>query len=330
MTNREANPAQVHEALADDDDARAWFFLPRQETVALGEAARALGIDSLAIEDLLGEQEPIKLDWIGSSMVAVMRAASFDPDAGDLESVPVSVLAGPRAVIVLADDEMREQLCQALDRAEKQILADGIPAAVHAVVDHIVDGYSAVLERMEDAIDQLSETLFDDRPLQREQQLDAFRLRRSLARLRRVTTPMRNIAAELANAAGRAAAGHPREQASSTDAAEKLFGTRNVREFSDVADHADHAAQAADSLRDNISSMYETNLALADVHLNMVMKKLTGWAAIIAVPTLITGFMGMNVPYPGFQSEIGFFVAFVIMVAAVTTLFVTLRRKDWI
>jgi magnesium transporter len=57
---------------------------------------------------------------------------------------------------------------------------------------------------------------------------------------------------------------------------------------------------------------------------------LTGWAAIIAVPTLITGFMGMNVPYPGFQSETGFLVAFAVMITAVTTLFVMLRRREWI
>ena len=141
---------------------------------------------------------------------------------------------------------------------------------------------------------------------------------------------MRDIASGLANAAGRAAAKHATDNPEPTDPAEQLLGIRSVREFSDVADHADHAAQSADGLRDVISSMYETNLALADVHLNTVMKKLTGWAAIIAVPTLITGFMGMNVPYPGFQSEVGFLIAFAVMIAAVTTLFVTLRKKDWI
>jgi magnesium transporter len=221
-------------------------------------------------------------------------------------------------------------LCGALDKAEKEIVADGVPAAVHAVIDHIVDGYSAVLESMEDEVDTLSEVLFDDKPLERRQQLHAFRLRRSLAGLRRCTHPMRNIASGLANAAGRAAAKHASDDPAPTDAAEELLGVRSVREFSDVADHAEHAAAAADSLREVISSMYETNLALADVHLNTVMKKLTGWAAIIAVPTLITGFMGMNVPYPGFQSRTGFIVAFVIMIAAVTTLFTMLRRRDWI
>ncbi len=330
MSDRTATPADVGRELSADKDARAWFFLPRKESAALAEAARQLRIDSLAIEDLLGEREPMKLDWIGDSMVAVMRAVTFDVGSSQLVSEPVSVLAGRQAMIVLAGDDMRGELCSALDKAEQAILADGLPAAVHAVIDHIVDGYSAVLETMEDAVDTLSEILFGDQPLQRDQQLDAFRLRRSLAHLRRATTPMRDIASGLANAAGRAAAQRAATDVEPTDAAEELLGTRCVREFADVADHADHAAAAADGLRDVISSMYETNLALADVHLNTVMKKLTGWAAIIAVPTLITGFMGMNVPYPGFQSEVGFLIAFVIMVTAVTTLFVTLRKKDWI
>ena len=60
------------------------------------------------------------------------------------------------------------------------------------------------------------------------------------------------------------------------------------------------------------------------------MKKLSAWAAIIAVPTLITGFMGMNVPYPGFQEGNGFLVALAVMVVAVTTLFVLFKRSDWL
>lgn len=335
MASRTASPAEIEQALSGDSGTKAWFFLPRQETAELGTAAAELGIDALAIEDLLGEREPIKLDWIGDSMVAVTRALTFDAGNGELVLMPVSLLAGPRVVIVLADDSVRDGICRHLDRSEKSVVADGVPAVLHSVLDFIVDGYTAVLQQMEDEIDELSELLFGDRALSREQQVYAFTLRRSVARLRRATEPMRDIASGLANAAGRASgkgngANDPASGRQPTDPAEKLLGTSSVREFSDVADHADHVARGSDGLRDVISSMYETNLALADVHLNMVMKKLTGWAAIIAVPTLITGFMGMNVPYPGFQSWKGFLVAFAVMVAAVTTIFITLRRKDWI
>ena len=59
------------------------------------------------------------------------------------------------------------------------------------------------------------------------------------------------------------------------------------------------ATEWADSLRDLVTSILETNLAIQGNRLNVITKKVTGWAAIIAVPTLITGYFGMNVPYPG-------------------------------
>jgi magnesium transporter len=79
-----------------------------------------------------------------------------------------------------------------------------------------------------------------------------------------------------------------------------------------------------------LNSAFETNLALSDVHLNMIMKKLSAWAAIIAVPTLITGFFGMNVPYPGFGQGTGFLIGLGIMITAVITLFVLFKRSDWL
>ena len=55
-----------------------------------------------------------------------------------------------------------------------------------------------------------------------------------------------------------------------------------------------------------VTTIFETNLSLQDARLNTVMKKLTGWAAIIAVPTAVTGYFGQNIPYPGFGSRVGF------------------------
>ena len=58
-----------------------------------------------------------------------------------------------------------------------------------------------------------------------------------------------------------------------------------------------------------VTTIFETNLSLQDARLNTVMKKLTAWAAIIAVPTAVTGFYGQNVPYPGFGQWDGFVVS---------------------
>jgi magnesium transporter len=64
--------------------------------------------------------------------------------------------------------------------------------------------------------------------------------------------------------------------------------------------------------------------------MNQTMKKLSGWAAIIAVPTLVTSFVGMNVGFPLFGTGTGFWVYFVVMIAAAVILYVVFRRRDWI
>ena len=72
--------------------------------------------------------------------------------------------------------------------------------------------------------------------------------------------------------------------------------------YDDLNDHVLRASEWTESLRDMITTIFETNLSLQDAPLNTVMKKLTGWAAIIAVPTAVTGWFGQNVAYPGFDS----------------------------
>jgi magnesium transporter len=64
--------------------------------------------------------------------------------------------------------------------------------------------------------------------------------------------------------------------------------------------------------------------------MNTIMKKLTAWAAIIAVPTLITGFAGMNVAFPLNGTTAGFWVVLAIMVVTAVVLYVAFRRRDWI
>jgi magnesium transporter len=188
----------------------------------------------------------------------------------------------------------------------------------------LVGTYSRAVEQMVEANDALTASLFADKPLDRKDQLRAFQLRQAIAHLRKIAYPMVDVTADLASAARRP------EGDEATDPVAALLGTANARRFADVADHARHAADGITTLREMLNSAFETNLALSDVHLNMIMKKLSAWAAIIAVPTLITGFFGMNVPYPGFGQGAGFLIGLGIMITAVITLFVLFRRNDWL
>jgi magnesium transporter len=100
--------------------------------------------------------------------------------------------------------------------------------------------------------------------------------------------------------------------------------------FQDVYDHILRITESTDSLRDLVSTIVETNLSLRDYRQNQIVKKVSSWAAIIAVPALVTGFYGMNVPFPGSQRTWGVVSSAVLMVGACVGLYLLFRRKDWL
>jgi magnesium transporter len=141
--------------------------------------------------------------------------------------------------------------------------------------------------------------------------LEAFRLRRAVTQLRRVTAPTEDVVRELV-------AGAP-DSDQVTD-----------RHWDKIIDRTQRVAVSVTALADGLTTIFDTSLSLDTARLDDVMKKLTGWAAIIAAPTLITGFVGMNVDFWFQGSSIGFYVYLAVMLAAVVALYILFKRKSWI
>ena len=314
---------QIADHLDADHDIRAWWCVSRTAE-AMSRTADLLGLDAFAVDDVIGPREAPKLDAVGDAVIVVSAAIAFDAPTAELMVQRVSILATQRVLVLVADDGPLSTLAPLLDQCAGRMQSYGIAAGLHVVLEALVDGYATALEAMEEATDALTSALFDDKPMGKAEQLRAFRMRQAISQLRKVAAPMTEITAALAGAAART----PNEQ--DDDPIADLLTEGTTRRFADLADHARHAADSTTGLRELLTSAFETNLALADVHLNTIMKKLSAWAAIIAVPTLITGFFGMNVPYPGFGEGGGFVVGLVVMVGAVITLFVLFRRSDWL
>ena len=100
--------------------------------------------------------------------------------------------------------------------------------------------------------------------------------------------------------------------------------------YQDVYDHVLRASEWTESLRDLVTTILETNLTIQGNRLNVITKKVTSWAAIIAVPTAITGFYGQNLPYPGFAQASGFFTSSALIVTLSGGLYVAFKRRDWL
>ena len=181
------------------------------------------------------------------------------------------------------------------------------------LLDYIVDGHFDAVQSLDDAVEGLEDDLFA--PPARTQlsvQRRSFELRKSLVLLRRVVLPMR----EVLNTVMRRDLRHVSDDL--------------MPYYQDVYDHVLRAAEWTESLRDLVTTILETNLTIQGNRMNVITKKVTSWAAIIAVPTFITGFYGMNVPYPGFSNHVGFIVATVIMLGSGALLYWVFRRNDWL
>ncbi|MFC8503057.1 magnesium transporter CorA family protein [Pedococcus sp. NPDC057267] len=112
----------------------------------------------------------------------------------------------------------------------------------------------------------------------------------------------------------------------------------------DLADRFEMVSSMADGQRESLHGVIEffqtrvsTHLTIASddlaqisVQQNDDMRKISAWVAIIAVPTAVTGFMGQNVPYPGFGTEAGFYASTTVMLVMAIALYVFFRRKDWL
>ncbi len=296
-------------------DASAWWVLdrrPDQVGPQLRDVAGALDLDRLAIADLVAEDRRAKFEQLGHSRLVITNVVGLDEQAVELTVHPTSLVVTDRALICLTGDGGGDfHAARKLASAQDALAEGGIATALYLIVAAVIDTYADVVEWLEDASDDLADALFEERPLNREEQLRAFRLRTVLSQLRRLTDPMRAVMTDLVESYGRG-----------DDVA--------ARRWNALAEKHYRVANAVDGVREALSSVLDTSLALADLRANAIMKKLTGWAAIIAVPTLVTGFAGMDVAFPLAGTVTGFWVYLLIMVTASVILYVRFRRNDWL
>jgi magnesium transporter len=187
-----------------------------------------------------------------------------------------------------------------------------VPFLLYGLLDVVVDGYFDDAQAFDDYYEEVSQAIFAERPLDPAKQRHWFDMRRALARFHRLAVPMREAISSLMR----------RETAAVSD---ELYPY-----FQDVYDHILRVSESSDSLRDLVATIVETNLSLRDYRQNQIVKKVSSWVAIIAVPALITGYYGMNVPYPGFGRLWGVVASAALMVAASAGLYLLFRRYNWL
>ena len=304
--------AQISDFL-EQPDTVVWLDLcePDQEDLEL--VSEEFGLHPLAVEDAIQQHERPKLDRYQDHAFLTAYAVSLDPATGRLQKGELAAFITPRALITDRKDPTFdiEGVMERWD-GSADLAGHGVGFLLWGLLDFVVDGHFATVQQLDEALEGLEDLLFDERPHSAEVQRRSFEVRKSLVVLRRLVLPMREVVNTLL-----------RRDLGLVDEAMGPY-------FQDVYDHVLRATEWTESLRDLVSTILETNLSIQGNRLNTITKKVTSWAAIIAVPTAVTGFYGMNVPYPGFAQRSGFLASVVLVVVLSGGLDLLFKRLDWL
>ncbi len=294
-------------------DRFVWIGLHEPGTELLREIQREFGLHDLAIEDALKAHQRPKLERYGDSLFVVLRTAHVDAAAAGVELGETHVFIGPRYVISVrhgASAPLAE--VRARCEATPTLLAKGPGFVLYALMDFVVDQFFPLVDALEDKLEALEDLIFHA-PFSRETTERIYRLKRDLLEVKRAVSPLVDICNRLMRAD-----------------VELIHEDTRVY-FRDVYDHAIRLNEMVDTLRELLTTALEANLSLISVAQNEAMKRLAGWAAIVAVPTMIAGVYGMNFKFmPELDWSFGYPLAVGAMLGACAYLYYRFKRSGWL
>ncbi|NLA36635.1 MAG: magnesium transporter CorA family protein [Actinobacteria bacterium] len=299
--------------LLEESDTVIWVDYCDPTTAQLHEIANELGLHELAVEDTLGPLQRPKVDRYQTHIFMSVLAVRLDPDSGALDETEVDAFVNSRWIVTVRKNDRFpiEPVVERWDRSP-DLAAHGVSYLLYGLLDVIVDQFFDTIQAFDDYYDEVSEGIFDGNPIPPSEHRRWFDMRRALFRFHRISVPTREVVSSLMR----------REH---TAVSEDLYPY-----FQDVYDHVLRVSESSDSLRELVSTIVDTNLSLRDYHQNLIVKKVSSWAAIVAVPALITGFYGMNVPFPGSGTTAGVISASALLLVISTGLYITFRVRDWL
>ncbi|GGT59432.1 magnesium and cobalt transport protein CorA [Streptomyces purpureus] len=295
-----------------------WIGLHEPSAEEFGGLAELFGLHPVAVEDAVQAHQRPKVVRYDETLFAVFKTVRYaeheelTATSEVVETGELMVFTGPDFVITVRHGRhgslgpLRETL-----EAEPEQLAKGPTAVLHAIADHVVDDYMAVADAVQDDLDAVETAVFSEHA-SRGDAGRVYQLKRELLELRRAVAPLDRPLQTLASGTG-------------------PVGPDMQPYFRDVADHLSRVSEQITAFDALLDSILQAHLAQVTVAQNEDMRKITAWAAIVAVPTMVCGVYGMNFDYmPELRWTFGYpLVAGATLVACVV-LHRTFRRNGWL
>ena len=299
------------------DDGFVWIGLHEPDEEQLTDIAEAFDLHELAVEDAVHAHQRPKLERYDDMLFMVLKTVCYrghqpTADGEVVETGEVMAFVGPDFVITVrhGDHSGLRDVRRRLE-ADPEQLGLGPAAVLHAVADHVVDSYLEVTEAIEDDIDDLERDVFSPRSSVDAEQI--YNMKREVLELRRAVVPLSTPLRKL------------------TEGYSALV-PHDVRSyFRDVDDHLVTVVERVAGFNELLTTLVDAGLAKITLQQNNDIRKITSYAALITVPTMIAGIYGMNFEYmPELRSPLGYPAVLLAIVLICGFLFRQFRRNHWL
>jgi magnesium transporter len=319
-------PPQEFEAAcgaAQADDAFLWIGLHEPSQEQLEQLGDVFGLHPLALEDAANGRQRPKIERYDDMLFLALRTLAYvesdeRDEGGDVvETGSVMVFVAEHAVITIRHGRHASMtgLRRRLETAP-ELLALGPSSVLHAVADKVVDDYLAVVDAVNEDIEEIETSVFGTRAKTDIERI--YQLKRDVIEMKRTVGPLARPLRELSERRLL----HP----------ESRLVHPEIREyFRDVEDHLSRVRDQVASFDELLSSILQAGLARLTVSENEDMRKISAWVAIAAVPTMIAGIEGMNFAHmPELQTTWGYPAVLGTMVTVCAVLYRGFKRNGWL
>jgi magnesium transporter len=310
---------QAAEICARSEEGFVWLGLVEPTPEELAEVQESFGLHDLAVEDAQSFHLRPKFEQYDEGVYfLVLRTARYDDDLEEVKFGEIGLFIGPAFVISVRQGTASD-LHPARLRLETrpELLVEGTGAVLWAVLDQVVDDYAPVVEGLDKDIEEIEAMVFvgGSAPTER-----IYLLRREATDFYRAVHPL------LLPLEGLERGTYPG------------FSRELGRYFRDVNDHLKLVNDEIYAQRDLLNTVLAANMAVISMKQNevalaqnVVVRKISGWAAVVAVPTLIASIYGMNFEHmPELRTELGYPVVLLVMFGAAAGLYRFLKHAKWL
>lgn len=301
----------IHEILKDTSQF-VWIGLYEPSGDMLKRVQQEFSLHDLAVEDALRAHQRPKIELYGDSLFIVMRTAQINKERC-IEFGETHFFVGANFIVVVRHGssipytDVRHRCETAPD-----LLSKGQGFVLYAIMDFIVDMYFPVVEELEVELEKIEDKIFKEKP-SRETTEQIYNLKKDLLEVKRAVSPLIDVCNRLMK-----------------------FDIRGISQetqpyFRDIYDHVLRINEMVDNTRELLNTALDANFSLISISQNDTSKKFAAWAAIIAVPTMVAGFYGMNFKFmPELEWHLGYPLVVISTLCICVVVYSYFRRSGWL